>query len=379
VLAVETSFPSSAASASADADEYGDDNDDDEDDDSDIRSSSHDPTNLSIQGNLYKKRGGFGQHMPNSWQLRYFMLKDSILSYFDSETSYRSRGRLDLSLPFELEISTTGFFEKSPTQYTMQITPICDNDQNLNTTDETWKLCAGSGIEHSKWVSMLLKCNGWRQSSTDGGTKIERRSSKSKRKSFTQDFFGIVASFASGADVSPRPSLTRASSLSSPPLPEIAVKRSPLRDEASSLNDRTTSEFEGNGNGNEGVTSLASSSSLLSVFPPDDINAPPLQPSSEAVAVEDGGEAMQSSLTDGHQGLPQSPNASISESQPQPISEGSATASSPESSVSSSAKPAPTAEVALAKKSSSLMIFNIGIVVIFIAIFAKVILNMIRG
>jgi len=53
--------------------------------------------NAEISGYLYKRRGGFGKHMPNCWQNRFFTIKEGILSYYDSEEEdTKPRGRIDL-------------------------------------------------------------------------------------------------------------------------------------------------------------------------------------------------------------------------------------------------------------------------------------------
>jgi hypothetical protein len=57
---------------------------------------------IALNGFLYKKRGGFGQHMPNSWQFRYFTIKDGFISYYDTEDKSKFRGRIDLTTDFEI-------------------------------------------------------------------------------------------------------------------------------------------------------------------------------------------------------------------------------------------------------------------------------------
>ena len=63
--------------------------------------STNEPTDTSppeeISGFLYKRRGGFGKHMPNCWQSRFFLLRDGIISYYDhEEEDNKPRGRIDL-------------------------------------------------------------------------------------------------------------------------------------------------------------------------------------------------------------------------------------------------------------------------------------------
>jgi len=110
------------------------------------------PTNensasYELAGYLFKRRGGFGKHMPNSWQLRYFTVKDGFLSYYDtSDTTLPYRGRIDLSLEFD--VSSGGPLEGSPTNYTMQISPH-------NPNEEKWKLCAETMQDHNNWQLVI--------------------------------------------------------------------------------------------------------------------------------------------------------------------------------------------------------------------------------
>jgi hypothetical protein len=99
-----------------------------------------------VTGMLLKRRGGFGKHMPNAWQLRFFMLKDGILFYFEENDSKTPRGRLELK---SCEMLLGVPIDNAPTPYTMQISPIGGV--------EKWKLCAESADELEKWCSVIKK------------------------------------------------------------------------------------------------------------------------------------------------------------------------------------------------------------------------------
>lgn len=96
-------------------------------------------------GNLYKRRGGFGKHMPNAWQFRRFSMRDGVMFYYDGEDK-QPRGKIDLKIEncgFQYGI----YIEGAPTAYTMQIAP--------GGWDEKWKLCADSQEELNTWVAMI--------------------------------------------------------------------------------------------------------------------------------------------------------------------------------------------------------------------------------
>lgn len=102
-----------------------------------------------MSGYLYKRRGGFGRHMPNAWQLRYFTLRDGIMYYFeDSGGVAKPRGKIDL------KTENCNFFngvtvENAPSLYTMQIVP--------GGWEEKWKLCAQSKEDMELWVSAIMR------------------------------------------------------------------------------------------------------------------------------------------------------------------------------------------------------------------------------
>jgi hypothetical protein len=102
---------------------------------------------VEISGNLYKRRGGFGKHMPNAWQLRRFSMKDGIMVYFDGDDK-QPRGKIDLKS--ENCIMQHGIFlEGAPTAYTLQLSP--------GGWDEKWKLCADSNEDLTAWVTLIEK------------------------------------------------------------------------------------------------------------------------------------------------------------------------------------------------------------------------------
>jgi hypothetical protein len=102
-----------------------------------------------MSGYLYKRRGGFGRHMPNAWQLRYFTLRDGIMYYFeDSGGVAKPRGKIDL------KSENCTFFngvtvENAPSLYTMQIVP--------GGWEEKWKLCAQSKEDMELWVAAIMR------------------------------------------------------------------------------------------------------------------------------------------------------------------------------------------------------------------------------
>ena len=101
-----------------------------------------------IAGMLLKRRGGFGKHMPNAWQLRYFTIRDGVLMYFEGDNCSQPRGRMDLkalNCTFQLGL----VFENAPTPFTMQIAP--------GGGEEKWKLCAENPEDLERWSMCIEK------------------------------------------------------------------------------------------------------------------------------------------------------------------------------------------------------------------------------
>lgn len=107
-----------------------------------------------ISGLLYKKRGGFGKMMPNSWQYRYFILsKEGVLTYYDTDAPEnkdivegKERGRLDLrGTKYDLVMEPT---EGAPTPHLIIIQPE---------EGERWKLCADTKEDHARWWRLIEK------------------------------------------------------------------------------------------------------------------------------------------------------------------------------------------------------------------------------
>lgn len=101
-----------------------------------------------IAGMLLKRRGGFGKHMPNSWQLRYFTIRDGVMMYFEGDNSSHPRGRIDLRAlhcTFQLGL----VFENAPTPFTLQIAP--------GGGEEKWKLCAENPEDLERWSMCIEK------------------------------------------------------------------------------------------------------------------------------------------------------------------------------------------------------------------------------
>lgn len=104
---------------------------------------------IEMCGYLQKRRGGFGRHMPNAWQQRYFTLKDGIMYYYeDSGSDSRPRGKIDLKTE-NCDFMNGLVFEGAPTPYTMQIIP--------GGWEEKWKLCATTKEEMENWVAAIMK------------------------------------------------------------------------------------------------------------------------------------------------------------------------------------------------------------------------------
>jgi len=88
--------------------------------------------------------------MPNSWQQRFFTIKDGTLCYFEDDEEGSARGRLDLKCGL-LNFSVGSQIENSPTVYTMQIVPP------PGSLEEKWKLCADSKEDLHRWSSVIEK------------------------------------------------------------------------------------------------------------------------------------------------------------------------------------------------------------------------------
>lgn len=106
-----------------------------------------------LAGLLYKKRGGFGKMMFNSWQYRFFAIsKDGLLIYFDTDqdnfeyNESKARGSLNLNSK-NIEYCTDPI-EGAPTSFTIQIGYA---------NEEKWKLCVSSIEEQSRWCSYFEK------------------------------------------------------------------------------------------------------------------------------------------------------------------------------------------------------------------------------
>ena len=102
-----------------------------------------------ISGQLYKRRGGFGKHMPNAWQSRFFSIRDGILFYYEGGDEYKQpRGKVDLKAE-GVVVSTGVPFEGAPTPYTIQLCP--------SGWEEKWKLCAETSDDMERWVAIIEK------------------------------------------------------------------------------------------------------------------------------------------------------------------------------------------------------------------------------
>jgi hypothetical protein len=111
--------------------------------------SGHDHDVVEMSGYLQKRRGGFGRHMPNAWQIRYFTLKDGIMYYYeDNGPDSRPRGKIDLKSE-NCDFMNGLVFEGAPTPYTMQIIP--------GGWDEKWKLCATTKEDMELWVAAIMR------------------------------------------------------------------------------------------------------------------------------------------------------------------------------------------------------------------------------
>ena len=100
-----------------------------------------------ISGYLHKRRGGFGKHMPNAWQPRYFIVRDGWMYYFeDKKQNARPRGKIDLKSEV-VTLVVNLHFEHSPTPYTMLINP--------GGYEEKWRLCAANSSDMEQWCSCI--------------------------------------------------------------------------------------------------------------------------------------------------------------------------------------------------------------------------------
>lgn len=105
---------------------------------------------VDVSGHLFKRRGGFGKHMPNNWQQRYFTLKDGVMCYYDvDDEEHKVRGKLDMkSVVCDFHLGANP--ENAPTLFTMQISP-------QSPEVEKWKLCAETKDELQKWSTWIEK------------------------------------------------------------------------------------------------------------------------------------------------------------------------------------------------------------------------------
>lgn len=102
-----------------------------------------------ISGPLYKRRGGFGKHMPNAWQSRIFSIRDGILFYYEGGDEYRHpRGKVDLKAE-GVSVSTGVCFDNAPTPYTILLCP--------SGWEEKWKLCSETSDDMDRWVAVIEK------------------------------------------------------------------------------------------------------------------------------------------------------------------------------------------------------------------------------
>ena len=97
----------------------------------------------SISGELFKRRGGWGKHLPQSWHKRFFTISDGIMSYYEDAHANIVRGQLDLKEE-GLCVEFGVVFEYAPTQYGFQISTA--------SFPEKWKMCADSLEEYQRWV-----------------------------------------------------------------------------------------------------------------------------------------------------------------------------------------------------------------------------------
>ena len=107
-----------------------------------------------VSGPLFKRRGGYGKHMPNSWQSRYFFLIDGVLSYYDSEhvdngvllsPDAKPRGLVRLE---DARCVFNECAEGEPTQFAIIVYPE---------HREKWKLCAENLEDYRRWKQALKR------------------------------------------------------------------------------------------------------------------------------------------------------------------------------------------------------------------------------
>ena len=113
---------------------------------------------MSISGLLFKKRGGFGKHLPTSWQERYFVLNEGILNYYEDEDHHKAnnepRGFLDM-MNSRVEIVSGSPLDGAPNMFTIQLVPVSDN--GIDDYKEKWKLCANGKDEQIEWLTALCQ------------------------------------------------------------------------------------------------------------------------------------------------------------------------------------------------------------------------------
>jgi len=100
-----------------------------------------------ISGYLHKRRGGYGKHMPNSWQPRYFIVRDGWMYYFEEKKlNARPRGKIDLQSEL-VTLVVNLHFEHSPSPHTLLINP--------GGYEEKWKLCAANSEDMAQWCDCI--------------------------------------------------------------------------------------------------------------------------------------------------------------------------------------------------------------------------------
>ena len=100
-----------------------------------------------ISGYLHKRRGGYGKHLPNSWQPRYFIVRDGWMYYFEEKKlNARPRGKIDLQSEL-VTLVVNLHFEQSPSPHTLLINP--------GGYEEKWKLCAANSDDMEQWCNCI--------------------------------------------------------------------------------------------------------------------------------------------------------------------------------------------------------------------------------
>jgi hypothetical protein len=113
----------------------------------------------ATEGILYKRRGGFGRHLPNNWQKRFFQLIGTDLLYHDDEnraSELAPRGRLNLANNFI--VNDKAVIEGAPTAHIIEINPVGWGDR-----EDRWRVCAESKEEFVKWQIALKALPGMQQ------------------------------------------------------------------------------------------------------------------------------------------------------------------------------------------------------------------------